>query len=564
MKRIILCLLLLVLSESHPLLAMGLGPIEIKSTLNQPLNAEIQLLDLRAISLADIKVSLASEQELTRAGIESLPVLSTLTFDVLKNEHGVPVIKVMTSEPLDEPYIRFMLDVAWPDGQFFRVYTALLDPSNQPQSAISSKRPHMVEKATKHRLESQHSTDTTNMQTRLPEYTLQAMDTDTDNDSEEEFNKINPATLSQQAKQEKPLTVSASAQKNNRIEESESMLAVMQTLKSLQAQVSEIALKQQSLSEQIQLQSTELKSAKAEWQTAISRLKQVKDEKLPEQPKQDKIKSDRTDKISADNAPSTLIKQIAFVSNSYASIENHEQIMVDSANNGEQVAVDETEDELLDKKQFVAQNNFQRKTNVAASEQVNTPHKAAVIAALSATTTQQKNPQETVVTMIGTPNIESTVTVTSPDFITTMKQIASKHKWLLVTTFFLGTLLASWIHVRFRQRLLAKLADAEEPGAKFTCNQDSEEPVAFNERIAVEESQSGTFAAKPAVAITRAITSSDNRDLSAAQAKLELAKTFFNVGNVSAACSILEEVSNQGSEGQQLAAQKMLSQIKEN
>lgn len=51
-------------------LALGLGDITVHSALNQPLKADIALLDVGGLTQNDLSVSLATADEFGRAGVE--------------------------------------------------------------------------------------------------------------------------------------------------------------------------------------------------------------------------------------------------------------------------------------------------------------------------------------------------------------------------------------------------------------------------------------------------------------------------------------------------------------
>lgn len=109
---------------------MGVGDMTVNSYLNQPFNAEIQLIDVGHTPLSDIKASLASNEDFERVGLERSNVLDLLTLAVDKNAENQPVIKVQSFERITEPYMQVLVDVAWPNGQMYRAYTILLDPPN--------------------------------------------------------------------------------------------------------------------------------------------------------------------------------------------------------------------------------------------------------------------------------------------------------------------------------------------------------------------------------------------------------------------------------------------------
>ncbi|MCX2778898.1 LPXTG cell wall anchor domain-containing protein [Microbulbifer thermotolerans] len=107
-------------------LALGLGEIKLNSTLNQPLNAEISLLQTRGLDDNEIKVRLASAEDFERAGIDRSYLLTELRFDV-DYSGGQPVIRITSRTPIREPYLNFLVETRWPSGRLLREYTLLMD-----------------------------------------------------------------------------------------------------------------------------------------------------------------------------------------------------------------------------------------------------------------------------------------------------------------------------------------------------------------------------------------------------------------------------------------------------
>ena len=108
--------------------ALGLGNLTIKSALNQPLNAEIRLLDAGDLDASQIKVQLANPEDFQRAGVDRDFFLSNLRFSVELDGHGGGLIRVTTREPVVEPYLNFVLESRWPTGRLLREFAMLLDP----------------------------------------------------------------------------------------------------------------------------------------------------------------------------------------------------------------------------------------------------------------------------------------------------------------------------------------------------------------------------------------------------------------------------------------------------
>uniref|UniRef100_UPI00258BA7AF type IV pilus assembly protein FimV n=1 Tax=Pseudomonas sp. TaxID=306 RepID=UPI00258BA7AF len=116
--------------------ALDLGEVTLKSAANQPLVAEIELLDVRDLAPADIKASLAAPEEFQKAGVNREAFLNDLTFTPVINSGGRSVIRVTSRQPVSEPMLKFLVQVLWPSGRLLRDYSVLVDASRfAPQGA---------------------------------------------------------------------------------------------------------------------------------------------------------------------------------------------------------------------------------------------------------------------------------------------------------------------------------------------------------------------------------------------------------------------------------------------
>ncbi|KRW59523.1 FimV/HubP family polar landmark protein [Pseudomonas sp. TTU2014-080ASC] len=119
--------------------ALGLGEVTLRSALNQPLLAEIELLETRDLSAGELVPALASQEDFSKAGVDRQYFLSDLKFTSVVKPNGKSVILVTSSKPMREPYLNFLVEVLWPNGRLLREYTLLLDPPlYTPQSVIPS------------------------------------------------------------------------------------------------------------------------------------------------------------------------------------------------------------------------------------------------------------------------------------------------------------------------------------------------------------------------------------------------------------------------------------------
>ena len=114
--------------------AIGLGDIRSSSHLNQPLNAKIELLSISTQEAQQIQVKLASVDVFNRVGIDRPAYLNSLKF-TSSIQNGKPVILVSSQQAIKEPFLNFLLEVSWPQGQLLKEYTVLLDPPVLMQSA---------------------------------------------------------------------------------------------------------------------------------------------------------------------------------------------------------------------------------------------------------------------------------------------------------------------------------------------------------------------------------------------------------------------------------------------
>lgn len=122
--------------------ALGLGELSVKSTLNQPLVAEIELTDAQGLNAAQVVPSLATTADFAQAGVTRQAFLNDLTFTPVINASGRSVLRITSSKPVLEPYVKFLVQVLWPNGRLLREYSLLLDPPKfSPEAAAAAAAP---------------------------------------------------------------------------------------------------------------------------------------------------------------------------------------------------------------------------------------------------------------------------------------------------------------------------------------------------------------------------------------------------------------------------------------
>lgn len=107
--------------------AVGLGDLTVRSPLDAPLVAEINLLGVDPSEIDTLRVRLASDSDFRRAGIERDSVLDEVMFRPSIRSDGSAIVEVASQIPISEPYLHFLVTLKWPGGQIVREYTLLLD-----------------------------------------------------------------------------------------------------------------------------------------------------------------------------------------------------------------------------------------------------------------------------------------------------------------------------------------------------------------------------------------------------------------------------------------------------
>ncbi|MBB3805947.1 pilus assembly protein FimV [Xanthomonas arboricola] len=112
-------------------MALGLGDIRVLSKPGQPLVAEIPVISNEPGELDNARVALASATTFARVGLERPQgLVSSLQFQFAQDARGRAVIRVTSSQPVDQPAINFLIEVEWGQGRLVREYAALVDAPN--------------------------------------------------------------------------------------------------------------------------------------------------------------------------------------------------------------------------------------------------------------------------------------------------------------------------------------------------------------------------------------------------------------------------------------------------
>lgn len=127
LRKLALAIVTSGMMASSSVYALGMGEMELESSLNQPLAARIHLLSAEDLEDWEIKPALASQADFDQAGVERNFFLTNLNFEVIR-QGGETYIEVSTKTSVKEPFLNFLVEVDWPNGRLLREYTLLLDP----------------------------------------------------------------------------------------------------------------------------------------------------------------------------------------------------------------------------------------------------------------------------------------------------------------------------------------------------------------------------------------------------------------------------------------------------
>ena len=127
-KRLVPILALLAIWMPVAGYALGLGNISMNSALNQPLDAEIELLAVQRGDLDNLVVRLGSQADFDRVGADRAFFLTKIKFNVEEKPNGTPFIRLTTAQTVTEPFLDFVVEARWPRGRVLREFTVLVDP----------------------------------------------------------------------------------------------------------------------------------------------------------------------------------------------------------------------------------------------------------------------------------------------------------------------------------------------------------------------------------------------------------------------------------------------------
>ena len=127
--------------------AAGLGRLTVQSALGQPLRAEVAIVSLQPGEADGLNARIAPLDAFQAAGIQIAPVVLNIQV-ALERREGRPILRLSTTQPVNEPFLEILLELQWSRGRLVREYTFLLDPAEYkpPQPVAVAPPPSPVAK----------------------------------------------------------------------------------------------------------------------------------------------------------------------------------------------------------------------------------------------------------------------------------------------------------------------------------------------------------------------------------------------------------------------------------
>jgi pilus assembly protein FimV len=125
-KLILLTLVFGLTIVSQSTFSLGMGNIQVYSSLDEPLRANIELIISPDEDIQNLSVALASSADYQRVGLDKSFVPANIA--VALDPDNPSIINVTSNGPVSEPIVSLLMDVNWNNGRILREFTVLLDP----------------------------------------------------------------------------------------------------------------------------------------------------------------------------------------------------------------------------------------------------------------------------------------------------------------------------------------------------------------------------------------------------------------------------------------------------
>ncbi len=143
LKLMLLSIVVLQLHYSAMVGAAGLGRLSVRSSLGQPLLAELDLVGVTPEESASLAVRFSSGDVKSRNAKSGVD-LAGLKMSIEKREKGQFYIKILGNRPFNDTFLDLPIELSWTGGRIVRDYTALIDPPGYVQQGLTVAPPVVV------------------------------------------------------------------------------------------------------------------------------------------------------------------------------------------------------------------------------------------------------------------------------------------------------------------------------------------------------------------------------------------------------------------------------------
>ena len=115
--------------------ALGLGRLNVQSSLGEVLRAEIDVTSLSAEEQANLRIRVAPPESYRAANVDYNPVLPGTRATLEKRADGRLFVRLVSDRGVQEPFVDVILEISWATGRLVREYTLLFDPPASVRAA---------------------------------------------------------------------------------------------------------------------------------------------------------------------------------------------------------------------------------------------------------------------------------------------------------------------------------------------------------------------------------------------------------------------------------------------
>ena len=108
--------------------ALGLGRLNVQSSLGEVLRAEIEVTSLTPEEQASLRIRVAPPEAYRAANVDYNPVLPGTRATFEKRPDGRLFVRLVSDRGVQEPFVDVILEISWATGRLVREYTLLFDP----------------------------------------------------------------------------------------------------------------------------------------------------------------------------------------------------------------------------------------------------------------------------------------------------------------------------------------------------------------------------------------------------------------------------------------------------